>query len=380
MTTKEVSLGEICEITMGQAPDGESYNTEQIGIPLIAGAGDFGVITPEPSKFTTAPTKRAKVDDIILCIRATIGDRNWADQQYCLGRGVASLRAESSRLDQRFLWHWLGHASPALKAKGRGATFLQVSKADIASLRVSLPSLRTQRRVAEILDKVEDLRRKRRESVAVLNRLLRSSFLEMFGDVATNPKAWPIGRLADLGDLERGISRHRPRGAPELLGGDHPLIQTGDVARSCGYIRQFSSTYSDAGLSQSKKWPRGTLCITIAANIADTGILTFPACFPDSVVGFTPNDGSNVEFVQGILGFLKKIIEETAPQVAQKNINLAILRDLPIPIPPKSLQDKWARFATRVEEMKQDLYAAQRGMDRMAAAVQSKAFAGTLWP
>ncbi len=148
-------------------------------------------------------------------------------------------------------------------------------------------------------------------------------------------------KFSEVGTLDRGKSKHRPRNAPELLGGIHPLIQTGDVANSGGYITEYFSTYSDIGLAQSKMWKKGTLCITIAANIAKTGILTFDACFPDSVVGFQPNQHVEVEFIQHWLGFLQKQLEETAPEVAQKNINLAILRDLDVIIPDKALQMKF---------------------------------------
>ena len=145
-----------------------------------------------------------------------------------------------------------------------------------------------------------------------------------------------------VGQLDRGKSKHRPRNDPILLGGKHPLIQTGDVANSGGYITTYKATYSDIGLSQSRKWPAGTLCITIAANIANTGILEFDACFPDSVVGFKPYEFVTVEYVQAWLGFLQKIIEDAAPESAQKNINLEILRNLQIPLPHVEQQKKFS--------------------------------------
>jgi len=110
---------------------------------------------------------------------------------------------------------------------------------------------------------------------------------------------------------------------------------------------------SEIGLKQSKIWPKGTLCITIAANIAKTGILTFDACFPDSVVGFTPNLLSTTEYVQFWLSFLQKILEEKAPESAQKNINLNILRNLDAPLPPIDLQKKFSFQVGKVETLKE---------------------------
>ncbi len=198
---------------------------------------------------------------------------------------------------------------------------------------VPTPPLSEQRRIAAILDKADALRAKRREALTQLDRLAQSIFVEMFGDPVINSRELPLHKLGTVGKLDRGVSKHRPRNAPELLGGSYPLVQTGDVANSGGYITRYSTTYSELGLSQSKLWPSGTLCITIAANIAKTGVLCFDACFPDSIVGFTADNEATVEYVRVWLSFLQKTLEDAAPESAQKNINLAILRDLQIPLP-----------------------------------------------
>ena len=101
---------------------------------------------------------------------------------------------------------------------------------------------------------------------------------------------WDEKSLDELGSVGRGKSKHRPRDAEHLYGGPYPFIQTGDVKHAELYIKSYSQTYSEAGLAQSKLWPAGTLCITIAANIADTAILGLDACFPDSVLGFIANE------------------------------------------------------------------------------------------
>ena len=141
MSFPKMRLDKVCRITMGQAPSGDSYNFDGHGLALIAGAGDFGKETPEPKKYTTAAGKRSEEGEIILCIRATIGDLNWSDKEYCLGRGVAGLFGHKDKLDQKYLWHWLKNVAPLLKSKGKGATFLQVTKEDICSLEITLPPL-----------------------------------------------------------------------------------------------------------------------------------------------------------------------------------------------------------------------------------------------
>ena len=282
----------------------------------------------------------------------------------------------SADVDPAYLLRWFEYNPPSRLIENDA--YPSIKTCTLEKIPVQLPAIAEQRRIAAILDKTDALRGKRRAAIAKLDQLLQSIFLDMFGDPASNAKGWPVGTLVDLGELDRGVSRHRPRGAPELLGGEHPLIQTGDVSRSGGYIREFTATYSDIGLAQSKKWPAGTLCITIAANIAETGILTFDACFPDSVVGFTPKQTSNVEFVQELMRFLREILEERAPQVAQKNINLAILRELPIPIPPAESQHQFARIASRIESQKRTLQHHATQLDTLFASLQHRAFTGEL--
>src|SRR5262249_42758536 len=131
------------------------------------------------------------------------------------------------------------------------------------------------------------------------------------------PDGWAWATMPQLGELNRGKSKHRPRDDPRLYGGPYPFIQTGDVARAGGRIREHTQTYSELGLAQSRLWPAGTVCITIAATIAETGILEFDSCFPDSIVGFIPqNESVEAEFVESFLRTIKDDIQRYAPGVA----------------------------------------------------------------
>lgn len=164
------------------------------------------------------------------------------------------------------------------------------------------------------------------------------------------PLGWAWARFTELGTFGRGKSKHRPRNDPILFeGGTHLLIQTGDVARSNGVIKTYTNKYNDAGLAQSLKWPTGTLCITIAANIADSGILGFDACFPDSVVGFIPAAiFKDARYFEYFIRTAKANLLEFAPATAQKNINLEILNSVLIPLPPLAEQD---RIVAKVDEL-----------------------------
>jgi type I restriction enzyme S subunit len=180
----------------------------------------------------------------------------------------------------------------------------------------------------------------------------QSRFIELFGDPVSNSYGLPEATLSDMGEFGRGVSKHRPRNDIKLLGGKYPLIQTGDVANAGLYITSYGNTYSELGLRQSKMWDKGTLCITIAANIAKTAILEFDACFPDSVVGFIANERTNNIFIHYWFSFFQEILESQAPESAQKNINLKILSELKVIVPEKRKQDEFASFVKLTDKSK----------------------------
>ncbi len=149
------------------------------------------------------------------------------------------------------------------------------------------------------------------------------------------PEGWVWATLSQVGWLDRGKSQHRPRNAPHLYGGDYPFIQTSDIRYADTFIESYEKTYSEAGLAQSRLWPVGTMCITIAANIGHTAIMSFEGCFPDSLVGFltTSNDVS-VRYIEFFMRTAQRKLEDEAPATAQKNINLDILSKVVLPLPP----------------------------------------------
>jgi type I restriction enzyme S subunit len=153
---------------------------------------------------------------------------------------------------------------------------------------------------------------------------------------------WENRKLSELGSFNRGKSKHRPRNDKRLFeNGTHPLVQTGEVREANLYIEHHSSAYNDFGLLQSKLWPSNTLCITIAANIAETAILSYPMCFPDSVVGFIAEQESTSElFMHYVFTYIRKAIQNSVQGSIQDNINIDYLTNLKFKIPPKPYQDK----------------------------------------
>ena len=164
------------------------------------------------------------------------------------------------------------------------------------------------------------------------------------------PEGWMWVRLQQIGELSRGRSQKRPRNDPGLFtNGTFPFIQTGDVARANGHISHWTTMYNQEGVAQSRIWPAGTVCLTIAANIGDVAILDFDACFPDSVVGFNAYRPilSNEFFMYGLMCY-KTILDKMSRSTAQKNINIDILSQIAFPLPPLAEQK---RIVARLEEL-----------------------------
>jgi type I restriction enzyme S subunit len=374
----QVVLSEAAEIIMGQSPPSSAYNTTGEGLPFFQGKADFGDLYPTARVFCTEPNKIAEAGDILISVRAPVGPTNLNPHRSCIGRGLAAIRANEKRANTKYLLYFLRFHEAALTLQGTGSTFDAISREDLNEIRLPLPPLPEQRHLAALLDKADRLRRLRRYALELSDTYLQSVFLEMFGDPVRNPKDWSIVKLETIGDLDRGRSKHRPRNEPALYGGPYPFIQTGDISNSSGYIKSHKQTYSEAGLTQSKMWPSGTLCITIAANIAKTAVLTFDACFPDSVVGFVPNDQTNVEYVQTWFAFNQESLEDVAPESAQKNINLEILRELNIALPPLNLQKQYAHITQKYERLRAQQREALRQAEMLFGALLQRAFSGEL--
>ena len=252
----------------------------------------------------------------------------------------------SKSVNNKYLYHFLLTKQHEISSQVRRASIPRLSIAVVERLEIPIPcpdnpkkSLEIQAEIVRILDAFTSLTA---ELTAELNtrkkqyNYYRDQLLS-FEEGGVEWKTLPDMAL----DFGRGKSKHRPRNDEKLYGGDIPFIQTGDIRSASHIITQYSQTYSKLGLKQSKLWPKRTLCITIAANIAETSILGFDACFPDSVIGFVadPNKTSS-GYVEYLLQSNKTKLEEKGKEKssAQSNINLGTFEQLKLPFPPLAEQ------------------------------------------
>lgn len=332
-------------------------------------------------------------DTLVIATRMALGKIAKTTQATAINQDIKAIYP-SNGIEKRYIEHFWRYRAQYIESIGTGTTVKGIRLEDIRSLSIPVAPSNEQRRIADKLDRVlarVDAANEHLSRVAPLIKRFRKSVLaaavsgQLTDARALPSQDWKTAKLGDLGTLARGKSKHRPRNDPSLYGGRYPFIQTGDIANSNGLITHHSKTYNDKGLAQSELWPKGTLCITIAANIADTAILDYDACFPDSIVGFLADESTCIaKFVKHSIDVIKEDIERLAPATAQKNINLAILSEIPIRIPSVEEQSEIVRrveklfaFADRLEER---LSQAQAAVQKLTPALLAKAFRGELVP
>ncbi|HMW53228.1 MAG TPA: restriction endonuclease subunit S [Zoogloea sp.] len=346
-----VRLGTVCSQVRESIKPGERAALRYVGMESIeSGTGRFleGGLSKTPESPLANSFRFGPEHVLYGKLRPYLNKVALPDFEGKCSTEIVPLKVNAT-VDRRYLAYFLRcpDVVRVISDKTAGSRMPRADMAFVLSLPFLLRDLSEQSRIVDLLTRAESILRLRREAEKKTAELVPALFLQMFGDPVTNPKGWRQHLFSEVGVLDRGRSRHRPRDAAELYGGPYPFIQTGDVSNSGGTISSCVNTYSEQGLSQSKLWAPGTLCITIAANIARTAVLNISACFPDSVVGFVAGDMVCTRYVQTWLDFLQPTLEMHAPQAAQKNINLEILRNLPISVPPKNLQEAFVfRFET----------------------------------
>lgn len=355
-----VKLGDVATYINGYAFKPSDWS--DTGVPIIR-IQDLTGNSYQANRYNGEYAKKYEVlpGDVLISWSASLGVYIWAGEKAVLNQHIFKVVFDKCPIDKSFFVHQVQEILSKAGTSAHGATMKHLTKPVFDALPFYLPPLNKQRHIAAVLDKVSDLIAKRRQQLDKLDELVKARFVEMFGDPVKSTR-WRMRKLSQMGELNRGVSKHRPRNDPALLGGRYPLIQTGDVANAGLFISSFSSTYSELGLKQSRMWQAGTLCITIAANIAKTAILSFDACFPDSIVGFIPSEEISVVFIHYWFSFFQKILEEQAPQVAQKNINLQIMSNLDVIVPPADLQNQFAAFVTQTEKTK---VAVQQALEKL---------------
>ncbi|MEV1130955.1 restriction endonuclease subunit S [Agromyces sp. NPDC049794] len=376
-----VRLADVTEIAMGQAPPGDAYNDEGAGLPLVAGAGDFAGDTTSPKKYSSIYSKVAEAGDIVLSIRASIGARVLAGQRVALGRGVAGIRPRSELLDARYAWHLIEHLAPALAAKGRGATFLQVNRTDIAELAFPLPPLPEQRRIAAILDEADALRRARARAVEYLRELPSALFADAF-ETGGDPQRVRVSEIHG-GTLRNGIS-------PSTSGTVVSEVLTLSAITGDGFdftqrkIGTFASEHHSAKTLRAGELlicrGNGNRDLVGRAQLVDR--TADAVAFPDTMIAMTLDPSAvNARFVATAWNrpSVRRQIQAGAKTTnGTFKINQQSIGSIELPLPPLDEQEEFARRLEEIDSSLESSSGALRTQGELFDALQHRAFRGEL--
>ena len=388
-------LEDVCEIERGGSPRPiqNFITTEPDGVNWIkigdaTASGKYIYKTEE--KIKPAGVKRSRMvypDDFILSNSMSFGRPYIMKTTGCIHDGWLVLRQRERQIDQDFLYYLLSSDElfRQFDQLAAGSTVRNLNIGLVKRVTVSFPALAEQQRIVEVLDEafasLATAQAHAEKNLQNARALFDSHLQSVF---AQRGKGWVEKTLEEVSTtFGRGKSKHRPRNAKHLYGGKYPFIQTGDIRNADHIITEYSQTYSEAGLCQSKLWPKGTICITIAANIAETAILGFDACFPDSVIGLVANPKyADVGFIEYLLQSFKAHIVAMGQGAAQANINLGTFEYERFPFPPlaeqKQIVAKLDALVTETQRLESLYKQKQTALTALKKSLLHQAFSGAL--
>lgn len=382
MTAASLELGELVDIVMGQAPPGPACNKDGNGTVFVK-AGEFQERSPVVREWTTQPLKMAAPDDTLVCVvGATAGKVNYSAFDCAIGRSVAAVRPKRARLEPLFLYRFLQTKVEQLRDRSQGAAQGVVTREMLQGLRLLVPPLPEQRRIAAILDKADALRAKRREALSQLDRLAQSIFVEMFGDPVANSKEWNLAPLPDATDFQEG---------PGILARDFreegiPLVRLAGMGgaevslRGCNFVdpAMFARKWSHFALEE------GDILVLTSATFGSPTVVgkeAVGALFYTGIIRFRPKardlDSTYLRHYLASPWFLRQATALASGAVI-KHFGPTHLRQMTIPVPPLQLQRQFAARTAALESLRIQSKAGAAAMEQLFASVQQQAFSGGL--
>jgi type I restriction enzyme S subunit len=391
----EKNLDEVCElITCGVAAKPQYVSD---GIPFLSAKNvkdgkiiwsGYNCVTEKTHNELTKNNKPL-VGDILYTRVGSYGEAAVIedDIEFSVFVSLTLIKVDKRVLNSYYLKHYLNSDFIKKLAKksisGSGVGNLNVGT--VRNFPILLPPLTEQQRIVAILDEAFAAIGKAKANAEQNLKNAKELFESYLQGVFENKgEGWEDKTLEQVSKIfGRGKSRHRPRNYEKLYGGIYPFIQTGDIRNCNHYITEYSQTYSELGLAQSKLWPSGTICITIAANIAETGVLTFDACFPDSVIGLVVDEKfADRDFIEYLLQSFKARIQALGKGSAQANINMGTFENELFPFPSvaeqKAIVQKLDALSEETKKLEAIYYQKINDLEELKKSVLQKAFSGEL--
>ena len=366
-----VRLGEVCNINMGQSPESSTYNSSSEGLPFYQGNADFGTIHPKPRVWCSAPVKIAKAGDLLISVRAPIGALNFANERCCIGRGLAALSALPN-VEYGFLYYALKSKVAELNAKGTGSTFKAINKRALSAISIVLPPLAIQRRIAAKLDRLCDIVAKRKNQLSQLNQLVKSRFVEMFGDLARNQNQWGIVAFDDVAEIEGGLTTDFEKYS------NCPHIGIDSIEKDTGTLKGYR-TVSEDKLSSGKYHftARHIIYSKIRPNLNKVALPAVEGLCSADAYAILPKKNVERIFLAFVLRsrcFLDYIIPLSGRSGMPK-ANQVQVRGFQFPLPPLALQREFAAFVEKVDKLAFAVRESLESAEKLYRQQLSEAFA-----
>lgn len=388
-----VNLGDVCDLQNGFAFKSKSFKeggTPVLRISSIQGeeVSDNRPVYVDENDYSENLSKYyVNQGDLLIAMSGgTTGKIGFlkTGARYLLNQRVGLFRP-TKKLDKQYLFYFLLTKSEESLKISAGSAQPNLSTKQIKDFQIPLPPVEEQKRIVAILDEafagIDTAIANTEKNLANARELFESYLNSVF---TQRGEGWVDKTLKQVCvDFGRGKSKHRPRNDPKLYGGPYRFIQTGDVRNCKHLIKNSTQTYNEAGLAQSKLWPKGTICITIAANIAETGILDFDACFPDSIIGMVVDSKqTSNNYVEYLLQSVKARIKAKGKGSAQDNINLATFENELFPFPSLNEQSKVVanlyELFTSIQRLQVIYQQKLASLSELKQSLLQKAFSGEL--
>lgn len=367
------SIGEIVKILKGsKAP--EVFDKPRPGAYPYLQIEDLRPNATPKYTIDKDGTLAKKTDVLIAWDGANAGTIGFDLEGY-IGSTIAILRPIRDDIHSPYLAYFLRSKFKDIQENTTGATIPHVSRDYLESLKIPLPPLEEQKRIASLLARADRLRQLRRTARALADSLLQSVFLEMFGDVAVNPKGWDYEIVDELCELVRGSSP-RPQGDPRFFGGNVPRLMVADITRDGMYVTPNIDSLTELGAKQSRPMKAGDVVMVVSGIVGLPAILNIDACIHDGFVGFRNLDKRiSSTYFYFLLLFMQKENSKQAAGAIWQNLTTDLIREWKIPLPPLSLQEEFARVVARVEALRRRMEESARQAEGLFQALLAEAFA-----
>ena len=342
----EYSLTDLCDLIMGQSPDSSSCNKNGNGIPFYQGNADFGEINPTPKNWCTEPKKTARLNDILISVRAPIGDLNIANEDCCIGRGVAALRIKNNTCNKDYLFLFLESKSTYLQDRGTGSTFKAINKGVLEELKVKCPEIDQQAHIADEILNIKKAIKCKNKELLCLNEAIQSEFVEMFSDLDCKIKT-----IEQTCTMKSGttFSKNEENDSGEIF---YIKVSGMNLPENDKYIKT-SLSFVSRKVAGKTIIPANSIIFPKRGGAIGTNkkrITEQEICIDLNTMAVTPSNELNIQYLYQYFQNLdmgKLYNGSTVPQINNKDIG-----PLKIKVPPLELQQQFAAFVEQIDKSK----------------------------